>query len=68
MNAKTSDRISSMAARHVNIKAETVMALAAKASTAEILASDIRAMAASLLRQDEQRGLRGLVRKVLGRG
>ncbi len=68
MNSRTSDRVSSMAARHVNLKAETLMALAAKPSTAEILASDIRSMAASLLRQDEHKGLRGLIRKVTGRG
>ncbi len=66
--SQTSDRVSSMAARHVNLTAETIMALAAKQSTAEILAGEIRSMAASLLRQDEHRGLRGLIRKAMGRG
>lgn len=64
--AKTSDRVSSIAARHANILPETVMALAAKQSTATVLASDIRTMAASLLRQDEHKGLRGLIQKVTG--
>lgn len=64
---KTSDRVSSIAARLVNVKAETLMALTAKASTAEILANDIRSMAASCLSQDEHKGLRGLIRKVTGK-
>lgn len=66
MNAKTSDRVSSIAARLLNVKAETLMALTAKQSTAETLAHDVRAMAASCLRQDQHKGLRGLIRKVLG--
>jgi hypothetical protein len=64
--AKTSDRVSSIAARHAKIEPETIMALAAKPSTAAILAGDIRTMAASLLRQDEHKGLRGLIQKVTG--
>jgi hypothetical protein len=67
MSAKTSDRVSSIAARLVGVKAETLMALTAKQSTAEILANDIRTMAASLLRQDEVKGLRKLIEKVVGR-
>jgi hypothetical protein len=67
MTAKTSDRVSSIAARLVGVKAETLMALTAKQSTAEILANDIRTMAASLLRQDEVKGLRKLIEKVVGR-
>ena len=41
-----------------------------KAATAEArkdVARDIRSMAASLLRQDETKGIRGLILKVLGR-
>lgn len=64
MMARTSDRVSSIAGRFANIKAETLMALTAKASTAEVLADDIRSMAASLLWQDEYKGLRGFIRKV----
>jgi hypothetical protein len=67
MNAQTSDRVASIAARFLTVKAETLMALTAKQSTAEILAADIRSMAASLLRQDEVKGIRKLIRKVTGR-
>jgi len=59
--AQTSDRVSSIAARYVNI---TSRELAQK--RAGELVKDIRALAASVLRQDETRGLRGLVRKVTG--
>lgn len=64
--ARTSDRVSSIAARHAKIEPETVMALGARQSTATVLAADIRTMAASLLRQDEHKGLRGLIQKVTG--
>lgn len=67
MNAKTSDRVSSIAARLNKVTAATLMALTAKQSTAEILADDIQALAASCLRQDEHKGLRGLIKKVAGR-
>jgi hypothetical protein len=63
-HARTSDRVSSIAARFLNVKAETLMALTAKSSTAEVLADDIRSMAASCLRQDEVKGVRKLLRKV----
>ncbi len=65
--AQTSDRISSMAAKYVAMSND---ALGRKVSTRDgrnEVAHDIRAMAASLLRQDEVKGLRGLVRKVLGK-
>lgn len=65
--ARTSDRVSSIAARLASVQPETLMALAAKRSTAEALAADIRSMAASLLAQDEHKGLRGLIRKVTGK-
>lgn len=64
--AQTSDRVSSIAARYANMTAERVMAAAAKSSTAEIMAGEIRTLAASALRQDETKGLRGLVRKLVG--
>ena len=63
-NAQTSDRVSSIAARLANVKPETLMALAAKSSTAESLAADIRSLAASALRQDETKGLRGLLKRI----
>ena len=62
--ARTSDRVSKIAARFLNVKAETLMALTAKPSTAEVLANDIRSLAASCLRQDETKGLRKLLKKV----
>lgn len=64
MNARTSDRVSSIAARFLNVKAETLMALTAKQSTAETLAADVRSMAASLLRQDENKGIRATGKRI----
>jgi hypothetical protein len=64
--ARTSDRVSSIAARFVNLKAETLMALTAKHTTAEKLAADIRSLAASALAQDEVKGLRGFIRRIVG--
>lgn len=67
--AQTSDRISSIAARYAsmsNPKFKRVIELASEEDLNEI-AYDIRSMAASLLRQDEVRGFRKLVNKVLGR-
>lgn len=65
--SQTSDRVSSIAARYLNVTAATLMAKTAKASTAEITADEIRSMAASCLRQDEVKGLRRLIRKVTGK-
>lgn len=64
---QTSDRVSSIAARYAKLTPETLLALTAKQSTCVHTAEEIRTMAASLLRQDEYRGLRGLIRKVTGR-
>lgn len=66
MNAKTSDRVSSIAARYMNMTGPTLMALTAKSSTAEITADEIRSMAASLMRQDEVKGIRKIIRKITG--
>lgn len=66
MMAQTSDRISSMAAKYVGMSND---ALGRKVSTRDgrnEVGHDIRAMAASLLRQDEVKGLRKFIRKVLG--
>jgi hypothetical protein len=65
--ARTSDRVSTIAARYANLTPARLLAATAKDSSLEATAEDIRSMAASLLRQDEQRGLRKLVRKVLGK-
>jgi hypothetical protein len=64
---QTSDRVSSIAARYVGISADKLLGLTATDSRREITAADIRAMAASLLRQDEVKGLRGKIRKLIGR-
>lgn len=64
MNAHTSDRVASIAARYATMTGPRLMALSAKISTADNAAADIRAMAASLLRQDETKGLRGLLKRI----
>jgi hypothetical protein len=66
MNAKTSDHVSSIAGRYVNLTPARLLVLTAKDSTLEITASEIRSMAASLLRQDEVRGVRKLLKLVTG--
>jgi type IV pilus biogenesis protein CpaD/CtpE len=66
MNAKTSDRVSSLAGRYGDITA-TELLVRCKAGQAEEVAADIRSMAASLRRQDEHKGLRRLWRKFGGR-
>jgi hypothetical protein len=67
MTARTSDRVSSIAARYAGLTADNLLSLTATAALREQTARDMRSMAASLLRQDEVRGLRKLARKVLGR-
>lgn len=65
--AQTSDKISSLAARYVGISNSALRAKLESRDTLNEVAHDIRSMAASLLRQDEEKGLRGLVRKLTGR-
>ena len=67
MNAQTSDKISSIAARYVNLTSARLLVATRRDSTLEETAADIRSMAASLLRQDESRGIRKLLRKLTGR-
>lgn len=63
--AQTSNEVSALAARYMRY---TPGQLAVETrSRPEALAADIRSLAASALRQDETRGLRGLIRKVIGR-
>lgn len=66
--AQTSDKISALAARYANITPARLLGQTAKDEGLKQTAADIRSLAASALRQDEQRGLRGLWRKVVGRG
>lgn len=65
--AQTSDKISSLAARYVGMSNTRFRQLVENPESLNELAFDVRSMAASLLRQDEVKGLRGLVRKVLAR-
>lgn len=65
--AQTSDQISSLAARYVGMSNTALKAKTESRDGLNEVAHDIRSMAASLLRQDEVRGLRGFVRKLLGR-
>lgn len=66
MTAKTSDRMSRIAARYMDLTPARLIALTAKPSTTEIAVEEIRSMAASLLRQDEVKGVRRLLRLVTG--
>lgn len=63
--AQTSDRVSSLAARYVSISADQLLARTATEQSRQALASELRSMAASLLRQDEVKGVRKLL-KVIG--
>lgn len=65
--AQTSDRVSSLAARYATITADRLLSVTASERLREETAADIRSMAASLMRQDETKGLRGLIRKVIGK-
>jgi hypothetical protein len=64
--AQTSDRISTVAAAYVGTTPERLLALTATEQLREETAADIRSMAASLLRQDETKGQRKLLKKVMG--
>ena len=64
--AKTSDRISSLAARYAGMSNTKFKELVTSPEAVNELAYDVRSMAGSLLRQDEHRGLRRLIRKVTG--
>jgi hypothetical protein len=58
MTARTSDRVSSIAARYNTLTPARLLAMTAKDSSLHIAVDEIQAMAASLMRQDEQKGLR----------
>lgn len=64
--AQTSDRVASIAARYVNLTPARLLAQTAKDSTLGLTVIEIKALAASVLRQDETKGFRGLIRKVTG--
>lgn len=65
--SKTSDRVSAIAGRYTKITPGMLIALTSNEQSATNVAADVRSMAASLLKQDEHKGLRGLIRKVTGK-
>jgi hypothetical protein len=62
--ARTSNRISTMAARYAGLTPDNLLSLTATEALRDQTAADVRSMAASLLRQDEVKGLRKLFRKL----
>lgn len=64
--AQTSDRVSSLAARYARISNNDLRALLEGRDGLNEVAHDIRSMAMSLLRQDETKGLRGFIKRVVG--
>lgn len=66
-HARTSNKVSSLAATYVKVTESILQRLCADDHLRAQAAADIRTMAASLLRQDEHKGLRGLIRKAIGR-
>jgi hypothetical protein len=60
MGRRTSDKVSSIAARYVNFGAQDFPTTGERRAD---LARDIRSMAASLLAQDEVKGFRKLIRR-----
>lgn len=62
--AETSDRVSSIAGRMAKLSPATVRITAADPAQLNAFVKDVRTMAASLLRQDETRGLRRMLLKV----
>lgn len=66
MNARTSDRVSRIAARYSGITAAELRSLTSDAAQRRQTAGEIRTMAMSLLRQDEVKGLRRFLGKLFG--
>lgn len=65
--AQTSDRLSAIAAAYLNTTPADIERAGSSPRLSDKVAADIRSLSASVLRQDEVRGLRKLVSKVLGR-
>lgn len=64
MNAQTSDRISSLAAKYARMTADELLVATSDAVLRRETAEEIRSMAMSLLRQVEPKGLRRIFKKV----
>ena len=62
--ARTSDRVSRLASRYARLTPETLHALSQSVASREATAEEIRSMAASLLAQDEHKGLRGILKRI----
>ena len=62
--ARTSDRVSSIAAKWSKVSPDDLLALTATPAMRAVAASELRTMAMSLVRQDEHKGLRGLLKRI----
>lgn len=67
MSAQTSDRVSRLAAQYVKMTAEGLKARCSTDFMREATAEDIRTIAASALRQDQTKGLRARLKRMIGR-
>lgn len=65
--AQTSDRVSSIAAKYANFSIVHLAAATSSSDKRNELIADIRTLAASALRQDEHRGFRGVITRLLSR-
>lgn len=65
--AQTSDEVSKLAARYLALTPDRLLGMTATERLRQETTADIKSMAASLLRQDEVKGVRGFVRKLIGR-
>jgi hypothetical protein len=66
MSAETGDRASTIAGEFINMTPEMLAALTATDELTQITAKKIRSLAASALRQDETKGFRKLIKKMIG--
>lgn len=70
-NAQSSDRVSNIASRVLRKSLPAMVQIDGTKYVIlpdyQLLLADAKTLAASVLRQDEQRGLRRLLRKVVGR-
>lgn len=62
--ARTSDRVSRLASQYAKLTPESLKARCSTDFMREATAQDIRTLAASLLRQDEHKGLRGILKRI----
>lgn len=65
--AQTGDETSALAARYIGITPDELFAITATGRLRRQTVAELRSMAASLLRQDETRGLRRFLKRMLGK-